>query len=117
MRYLRRARMSVNLSDASSNLSKPEPESPPKELQKKSKKASAADNTFALTLDASTNGIKVVLNSNSRIFGTNDPDSVHALIQQVYGFLSTAADKPDLDRKSTRLNSSHLGISYAVFCL
>src|SRR5438045_6840167 len=32
-------------------------------------------------------------------------------------------EKPDvdhidgLDRKSTRLNSSHLGISYAVFCL
>src|SRR5205814_10499578 len=25
--------------------------------------------------------------------------------------------KPKLDRKSTRLNSSHLGISYAVFCL
>src|SRR5205814_10706290 len=25
--------------------------------------------------------------------------------------------KPALDRKSTRLNSSHLGISYAVFCL
>src|SRR5438045_8011056 len=24
---------------------------------------------------------------------------------------------PTLDRKSTRLNSSHLGISYAVFCL
>src|SRR5437899_8174779 len=24
---------------------------------------------------------------------------------------------PCLDRKSTRLNSSHLGISYAVFCL
>src|SRR5438045_7068106 len=23
----------------------------------------------------------------------------------------------ELDRKSTRLNSSHLGISYAVFCL
>src|SRR5262245_28733092 len=23
---------------------------------------------------------------------------------------------PNLDRKSTRLNSSHLGISYAVFC-
>src|SRR5262245_64532423 len=32
-----------------------------------------------------------------------------------------AAAAPDrglgLDRKSTRLNSSHLGISYAVFCL
>src|SRR5262245_63540835 len=26
-------------------------------------------------------------------------------------------DKGRLDRKSTRLNSSHLGISYAVFCL
>src|SRR5258705_3782513 len=24
---------------------------------------------------------------------------------------------PEVDRKSTRLNSSHLGISYAVFCL
>src|SRR3712207_7827109 len=27
------------------------------------------------------------------------------------------AVKPDLDRKSTRLNSSHANISYAVFCL
>src|ERR1035441_2628587 len=27
------------------------------------------------------------------------------------------ADVTPLDRKSTRLNSSHLGISYAVFCL
>src|SRR5947199_2798997 len=26
-------------------------------------------------------------------------------------------DEPRSDRKSTRLNSSHLGISYAVFCL
>src|SRR5262245_64175443 len=26
-------------------------------------------------------------------------------------------DDPAADRKSTRLNSSHLGISYAVFCL
>src|SRR5262245_63768058 len=28
-----------------------------------------------------------------------------------------AAPAAALDRKSTRLNSSHLGISYAVFCL
>src|SRR5437899_7262447 len=27
------------------------------------------------------------------------------------------ASNPSSDRKSTRLNSSHLGISYAVFCL
>src|SRR5262245_66022932 len=32
--------------------------------------------------------------------------------------LKTAADHgAQADRKSTRLNSSHLGISYAVFCL
>src|SRR5262245_62533121 len=28
-----------------------------------------------------------------------------------------AGGAPSTDRKSTRLNSSHLGISYAVFCL
>src|SRR6266487_1657765 len=33
-------------------------------------------------------------------------------------FHSVSADRePDLDRKSTRLNSSHPSISYAVFCL
>src|SRR2546426_4892491 len=31
--------------------------------------------------------------------------------------LLRVARAPDLDRKSTRLNSSHLVISYAVFCL
>src|SRR5262245_63823715 len=31
--------------------------------------------------------------------------------------LMTPAEVVSLDRKSTRLNSSHLGISYAVFCL
>src|SRR2546426_4448864 len=30
---------------------------------------------------------------------------------------ATATPTPALDRKSTRLNSSHLVISYAVFCL
>src|SRR2546426_6434379 len=33
---------------------------------------------------------------------------------QYYGVLHI---RPELDRKSTRLNSSHLVISYAVFCL
>src|SRR5690625_5780634 len=28
-----------------------------------------------------------------------------------------STDRPWLDRKSTRLNSSHVAISYAVFCL
>src|SRR5690349_23722674 len=30
---------------------------------------------------------------------------------------AVADDRLDLDRKSTRLNSSHVEISYAVFCL
>src|SRR3712207_9013121 len=30
---------------------------------------------------------------------------------------ATCAGGPDRDRKSTRLNSSHANISYAVFCL
>src|SRR5438045_4671416 len=34
-----------------------------------------------------------------------------------YSVFSAAAAAFLLDRKSTRLNSSHLGISYAVFCL
>src|SRR5205807_4330154 len=34
-----------------------------------------------------------------------------------YAFTSWAKGYGDLDRKSTRLNSSHLVISYAVFCL
>src|SRR4051812_49748258 len=32
-------------------------------------------------------------------------------------FRSKGASRPDGDRKSTRLNSSHMSISYAVFCL
>src|SRR5256885_12280906 len=33
------------------------------------------------------------------------------------GLLFAADLQPQIDRKSTRLNSSHLVISYAVFCL
>src|ERR1035441_926745 len=44
-------------------------------------------------------------------------------IQATHGFTAAAGSNNVLDnvvaidRKSTRLNSSHLGISYAVFCL
>src|SRR6266702_7001392 len=33
------------------------------------------------------------------------------------GTARVVTDEPTLDRKSTRLNSSHVAISYAVFCL
>src|SRR2546426_5276302 len=42
------------------------------------------------------------------------PDGVEALIAQVEGAFHLREQR---DRKSTRLNSSHLVISYAVFCL
>src|SRR3712207_9508981 len=34
-----------------------------------------------------------------------------------HGVTSFRVDNPHTDRKSTRLNSSHANISYAVFCL
>src|SRR2546430_11732086 len=37
--------------------------------------------------------------------------------QLIGGSLSILKKKPPIDRKSTRLNSSHSQISYAVFCL
>src|ERR1039457_7594020 len=42
----------------------------------------------------------------------HDPEQIHELLKQMF---SPKWHYPD--RKSTRLNSSHLVISYAVFCL
>src|SRR5205814_10444603 len=38
-------------------------------------------------------------------------------VRQARGHLHDRGAREQVDRKSTRLNSSHLGISYAVFCL
>src|SRR5260221_1943552 len=38
-------------------------------------------------------------------------------LNRIRGRVSNIAQNAVQDRKSTRLNSSHLGISYAVFCL
>src|SRR5256885_5414730 len=43
-----------------------------------------------------------------------DDDDFHAVERSAAG---DASRVPAADRKSTRLNSSHLVISYAVFCL
>src|SRR2546426_4056715 len=47
----------------------------------------------------------------------NDAHLFHALLTQEEGIVVPLLQKAGLDRKSTRLNSSHLVISYAVFCL
>src|SRR5690625_4073608 len=41
----------------------------------------------------------------------------HSLVNRVYGHLGEVRHRSEQDRKSTRLNSSHVAISYAVFCL
>src|SRR5437899_5498653 len=46
--------------------------------------------------------------------------SIPLVFQTAWHMLTSRAElqpSEDVDRKSTRLNSSHLGISYAVFCL
>src|SRR5207253_3611911 len=58
---------------------------------------------------------------------TSEPDSLRHLVPEHFGaalaalpferFLFTSVIFSLADRKSTRLNSSHVAISYAVFCL
>src|SRR5262245_65131240 len=55
--------------------------------------------------------IEPALVERSVLLGVTDP-SIAAVLSQ-----AIRAEGIRLDRKSTRLNSSHLGISYAVFCL
>src|SRR5258705_4777826 len=50
------------------------------------------------------------------VFLTSKDDSAATVTTAVGGALAITL-AVILDRKSTRLNSSHLGISYAVFCL
>src|SRR5205814_4605955 len=44
-------------------------------------------------------------------------DPLERVLGQIMAADTRAMICPSTDRKSTRLNSSHLGISYAVFCL
>src|ERR1035438_5900219 len=53
-------------------------------------------------------------------YGLYDLDRLERMILRRVArdyFLLLDTDSDPQDRKSTRLNSSHLGISYAVFCL
>src|SRR3712207_7998664 len=45
----------------------------------------------------------------------DDPNLELAIAEEIHGFPTDFSDRAD--RKSTRLNSSHANISYAVFCL
>src|SRR5699024_3153785 len=56
-----------------------------------------------------------------QIFIINTPDSLLILNKRIedkiYSVIFRTVSKTYIDRKSTRLNSSHVSISYAVFCL
>src|SRR5256885_13220642 len=51
------------------------------------------------------------------IFGAYDKSGQRVAIKVLHPELTVSVAADRLDRKSTRLNSSHLVISYAVFCL
>src|ERR1035438_9851289 len=70
----------------------------------------AAPGPAKITLD---DAIQLALRHNHTLL------AARTTIQQNQAAEITANLRPNptLDRKSTRLNSSHLGISYAVFCL
>src|SRR5690606_41154014 len=61
--------------------------------------------------------------TRARVLGQYEPCwngkimSLHALAVHGYGTHPAYPEVAQRDRKSTRLNSSHVKISYAVFCL
>src|SRR5256885_8848475 len=61
----------------------------------------------SLLTPASANGTTIA-------YASGAPESVYLLANALDGTYTAEFDE---DRKSTRLNSSHLVISYAVFCL
>src|SRR2546430_6865056 len=61
-------------------------------------------------------GFDIDLKTGQRRGGLNSrPDHIREVVEAMLKRLEI--DSIDLDRKSTRLNSSHSQISYAVFCL
>src|SRR5205814_10101439 len=63
---------------------------------------------------ASSDSAKLEITVQPSVIWVTVFDSKGNLLRTESGFFISAEGR--LDRKSTRLNSSHLGISYAVFC-
>src|SRR5205814_8344040 len=71
----------------------------------------------SLRLDDLTESIVRVLRASGERTITIAPETGSDRLRRVINKTVTNDEILDRDRKSTRLNSSHLGISYAVFCL
>src|ERR1035438_2813504 len=87
--------------------------------------------TFAQDMSAEVNGMPLSAQASGCIDFVLPPGEIPAELQRLVRtiepnkkqdldpkmFVATLGGGRNIDRKSTRLNSSHLGISYAVFCL
>src|SRR5207249_5982308 len=70
-----------------------------------------ADHRHIIILDAPAQTV------GHQLFG-HHPDELRGIAQQRVSQADRSIDRLTIiDRKSTRLNSSHVSISYAVFCL
>src|SRR5690242_20962071 len=70
------------------------------------------------TLFRSVLGVNRPVQVNASVSNTgNQPSTALTARLLVNGKETAVQQVPALDRKSTRLNSSHMSISYAVFCL
>src|SRR5690625_4500836 len=81
---------------------------------------------YSMERDNMLNFLKRIADGLAVMFGKNcevvihdmeNDDSSILYITNKHVTQREIGDKLDLDRKSTRLNSSHVAISYAVFCL
>src|SRR5256885_7072452 len=61
--------------------------------------------------------IEQILASHSGVDGTMELPNIINITREYEDMSANRDGYPERDRKSTRLNSSHLVISYAVFCL
>src|SRR3712207_8779534 len=72
---------------------------------------------FRSTIRTALHRLKLSWKKAKKLLGRADPERRQAFIEQLQDVLDGAQRDRHLDRKSTRLNSSHANISYAVFCL
>src|SRR4051812_49820376 len=64
---------------------------------------------FPYTTLFRSDAFRAAIQGDDLVREVDDNDGVHGSVSETWGIRR--------DRKSTRLNSSHMSISYAVFCL
>src|SRR5699024_11444115 len=75
-----------------------------------------ATDTAAADLERGLDVVQGALEHDKRVLAGLFLSTLQSVVDNTLGERTLAVDQ-HLDRKSTRLNSSHVSISYAVFCL